>query len=135
MKYFIEHWRGECSVSRAGWLGSIVAILLVLPTNFWEVHSFLSLNNIGNFDDIMVRVQNGDVAAFVMPSVFIQALNLIVETGVLVWWTVGAWRSCFQPDVRTGQIKSWWFFKSMIVLAAIIQVYEVADFFISASVE
>ena len=128
MSFFVDHWKGRFSVTKAGWLSSIVAILLVLPTNLLELQSFLHLNHLSGFGELMARAENGEIQGLAMPSLLSQALDQIVEIAVLIWWSVGAWRSSVNPEHNNNGKDGYWFFKFMIVFAAAIEMYELYDF-------
>ena len=128
MNFFIDHWYGRFSVSKAGWLSSIVALLLVLPTNLLELQSFYHLNHLSGLSDLMARAETGEIQALRMPSLLSQGLDQIVEMAVMIWWSVGAWRSCTSPEHTNNGKDGYWFFKFMIIFAALIEVYEMYDF-------
>lgn len=127
MGFFNDHWQGKFSVSKAGWQSSIVGILLVLPTNYWMIHSFLTLNNLSGFDDLMARGAEG-MTSLQSPSKLAMTIDQLIELPVMIWWSIGSWRSCDNPANHPKGNEIYLGFKMTIIFAALIQLYEFYDY-------
>jgi len=79
----------------------------------------------------MSKMSDGSIVALTRPSLISEGLDQIVEIVVLIWWSVGAWRSCQNPNHNNNGKERFWFFKLMIIFAAFAEIYELYDFIIT----
>ncbi|MDE1902017.1 MAG: hypothetical protein KGI37_10295 [Alphaproteobacteria bacterium] len=127
IRYFIDHWNGDHSVARTGWMGSLVAILLVIPTEYLSTRSFLLANHLTSLGDMVTMAANGNFT-FAPPAFGVEALNQLVNLAVTIWWSVGSWRSCLNPANNPDGPRGWWGFKATIIITAVIQLDDLVDF-------
>ncbi|MDE2029477.1 MAG: hypothetical protein KGI97_02820 [Alphaproteobacteria bacterium] len=132
--YFIDHWRGDESVSRAFWLGAIVQWLLTLPLSFFALWVTLALNHttISGYIETSVNASIQGTAPPLVPTPFwADGLNQLASLASIVWWCVGAWRSCENPLYSDNGKKRYVWTKAGVILSAAFGFYSFASWIVS----
>ncbi|MDR3449254.1 MAG: hypothetical protein P4M15_05830 [Alphaproteobacteria bacterium] len=126
MGFLFEHWQGDFSVSKAVWVSGLIALLVCLPVSILDVYCFMVANNIHGVADVMARAEGGDMS-FVQPPLFLRAFEQLLDTATMVWWSVGTWRSCANPDAK-GVVRVRGFLKLSIIAGVLYGAYDLFDF-------
>jgi hypothetical protein len=127
--FIAKHWRGEYSVPHAVWWSGLAALAMTLPFSYLDLHAFMSINHT-SFSDLLARAQSGDLEGLssLTPSPRIYSmLDQCADFSSFIWWAVGTWRSCANPDHNNNGKDGHWSAKFTIILTAIYEVYGAVD--------
>lgn len=81
LNYFIQHWRGQFSISKSFWPWLLAGWLL-------------------GFLEIVVSLRTNNGLEQLAP--LLQRLNLLFFIPSGIWWCVGVWRSCDAAEKKTN---------------------------------
>jgi hypothetical protein len=127
MNYLFAHWQGNLSIARAGWLSSIIAIILDTLAAMPETGAFFADNKVC-LNDLTTCMMNGDIANLKDPPASLAALHVTFGTLLAVWWCVGMWRSCTSPENNPEGQRPWFWARFGVVLTALFQLGDIVDF-------